>query len=130
MTYAAVSLTVGRLKLVIDKLFRVKAAQQHLELVYPAAAVSSETTPSTLKSKQQSENITNDDTKELRQFEVADGCIIQVTKLDAAAKADRMKQVDEAAEAVQNLRMERQEKELQLLHAEEQRLMTLSSHGR
>lgn len=102
-------MTVAKLKLVIEKLFRVKAAEQELLLSSPSAT--------------SQENISREDGKELRLFEVCDGCTITVGRQDAKVKAEGIKRAESAAEKLQQLRMERQEKGLQQLFAEEQRLM-------
>lgn len=74
---AAVSLTVAKLKLMIEKLLRVKAGQQALLLVPPPAAVGAGkgegASSAAAAAAQEPEDITDEDSRELRYFSPSDG---------------------------------------------------------
>ncbi|KAI7835571.1 hypothetical protein COHA_010532 [Chlorella ohadii] len=106
-----VSLTVGKLKLMLERLLRVKAAQQALLLVPPEA------------SGAQPEDITDDDGRELRYYDVCDGCRLEVSTSDPAARAAALAAAKAAAAAAHAERMEQHEKTIQQFRAVEQRLM-------
>ena len=107
----AVSLTVGRLKLMAEKLFRLKAAQQALLLVPPPGSAS------------QPEDITDEEGRELRYYEVGDGWRVEVGAADAAARAAALRSAKAAAAAEQAARMEAHEREMQALRVEEEKIM-------
>ena len=101
----AATLTIGRLKPLVERLLRVKLAHQTLLLRDPTGTVV--------------EDVTQQDGKELRFYEIEDGWHVEVGKRDSAAVAA----AKNAAVVEQERRMEEHERGLQLLRAEEERLM-------
>eukprot|EP00887_Chlorella_sp_A99_P001094 scaffold14.g1094.t1 len=106
-----VSLTVGRLKLMLEKLFGVKAAAQALMLVPPSGAGAPP------------EDITEEEGRELRYFDVVDGYRLEVSEGDAGARAAALAAAKAAATAAQAARMDAHERAMQALRLEEQRLL-------
>lgn len=105
------TLTVGRLKPLLERLMRVKVAHQALMLVPPDA------------DGNDGEEITHDEGRELNFFGVTNGwkIVVQVrSPEDAAAAAAAARR---SAAALQELRMEEHEAGLRRLKAEQDRLM-------
>ena len=98
------SLTVGRLKALVERLLRVPAAEQALALALPDGAPP--------------EDITGEDGRELSFFGLRDGARVEVARRDAAAAA-----AAGAEAAAQRAREAAHEEGRQRLHAEEARLM-------
>ncbi|KAL4854293.1 Tubulin-folding cofactor E [Chlorella vulgaris] len=105
------SLTVGKLKLMLERLLRVKAGQQALLLVPPEGSSS------------QPEDISDEEGRELRYYDVGDGWRLDVTVGDSAARAATLAAAKDAAAMAHAERMEQHEKAIQQFRAVEQRLM-------
>lgn len=99
------TLTIGKLKPVLERLLRLKLAHQTLTLTDPSGAVA--------------EDVTAQDGRELRLYGVGDGWRLEVGERDAAAAAAG----SAAAAAEQERRMEEHERGLQRLRDEDERLM-------
>lgn len=108
---------MGKLKLLIEKLHRVKAAEQTIKLINPNQD------PGDPQQQQHPEDISNEDGKELRMFDLITGCRIEVGREDPKAKAAALQKVQLTEQEAHLQRMEIQERKLQDLRAEEQRLM-------
>ncbi|EFN56852.1 hypothetical protein CHLNCDRAFT_144451 [Chlorella variabilis] len=106
-----VTLTIGKLKLMLERLLRVKAAQQALLLVPPEGSAS------------QPEDVSDEEGRELRYFDVADSWRLEVRVADPAARAAALAAAKAAATAAHAARMEQHEKAIQQFRAVEQRLM-------
>jgi hypothetical protein len=117
------SLTVGRLKLLAEKLLRVKAARQAL-LLTPLAAGGGDGAAG-----REPEDITHDDARELRYYGGGGGggWQVEVAARDPEAAAAAAARARGAAAAAQELRMERHEAGQQQLRDEEARLMGAAS---
>ncbi len=101
----AATLTVGKLKPVLERVLRLKLAHQTLTLTDPSGAVA--------------EDVTAQDGRELRLYGVGDGWRVEVGERDAASAAAARNAVAEEQER----RMVEHEAGLQRLRDEEERLM-------
>ena len=101
----AVTLTVGRLKVLLEKLLKIRISHQHIFLIAPDNG--------------NQDNISNDDSKELKYFNVSSsGWKVQVTE---ACLEDREK-ARHAAVEMNELKLEQHEAALQMLRREEERI--------
>lgn len=106
------TLTVSRLKPLLEKLFRIKLSDQTLLLI------PSENTG------RDPEDITNENTKELGYFAVDNGWRIQVVSEDTSTRMAKKKQ-----ERYRDFAEAQHEATLQRLRNEEEKLMKLEFHG-
>jgi len=98
---------------VIEKLLRVKISHQTVSLVPPPGEnVDSE-----------GEDVTHDEAKELRFYSLSDGWRVVVTAKSPEDVAAAVISARRAEASLQELRMEQHERALQMLKAEEERLM-------
>lgn len=114
----AVSLTVGKLKLLVERLLGVPAPRQVLRLRQAAAPGGGAEGPSSTE-----EDITGEDGRELRFFSLADGARIEVEEVDPGERAAAAAGAATARSSAQERRMEAAERALQGLLSEQQRLM-------
>ncbi|GAB4818591.1 hypothetical protein N2152v2_005637 [Parachlorella kessleri] len=114
-----VSLTVGKLKLMIEKLLRVKVAQQALLLVLPPAAAEGQAGAQ----PPEPEDITDEDARELRYFNPVDGTRVEVSECDPAARAAVLQAAKQAAAERHQQLMQEHDKMIQQFRSVEERLM-------
>ena len=99
------TLTIGKLKTLVERVLRVKLRHQALVLVNPSGSIR--------------EDVTQHDGKEIRFFEIGDGWKVELHERDVA----EMAAAKVAVAVEQERRMEEHELDLMRLRAEEERLM-------